>query len=86
MPKLTKLTVNEKKLALAPGGVKTLVLTAEYDTGKTASVASSAVWTSSKSSVATVTADGKITAVAKGSATIKAKFGGKTVSIRVTVK
>ncbi|MNW48060.1 Bacterial Ig-like domain (group 2) [compost metagenome] len=86
VPKLTKLTVNEKKLALAPGGVKTLVLTAEYDTGKTASVASSAVWTSSKSSVATVTADGKITAVAKGSATIKAKFGGKTVSIRVTVK
>ncbi|MBA9087700.1 hypothetical protein FHR92_004185 [Fontibacillus solani] len=85
VPKLTSLTVNEKKLALAPGASKTLVLTAAYDTGKTSSVASSAVWTSSKSSVATVT-DGKIVAVAKGSTSIKAKFGGKTVTIRVTVK
>lgn len=85
VPKLTSLTVNEKKLALAPGASKTLVLTAAYDTGKTSSVASSAVWTSSKPSVATVT-DGKIVAVAKGSTSIKAKFGGKTVTIRVTVK
>lgn len=85
VPKLTKLTVNESKLNLAPSYVKTVVLTAAYDTGTTASVASSATWTSSKPSVATVT-DGKIVAVAKGSATIKAKFGGKTVSVRVTVK
>ncbi|MNJ60772.1 Bacterial Ig-like domain (group 2) [compost metagenome] len=85
VPKLTKLTVNESKLNLAPSYVKTVVLTAAYDTGTTASVASSATWTSSKPSVATVT-DGKIVAVAKGSATIKAKFNGKTVSVRVTVK
>ncbi|MNN83291.1 Bacterial Ig-like domain (group 2) [compost metagenome] len=85
MPKLTSLTVNEKTLTLAPGASKALVLTAAYDTGKTSSVAGSAVWTSSKTSVATVT-DGKIVAVAKGSTSIKAKFGGKTVTIRVTVK
>ncbi|MNM73884.1 Bacterial Ig-like domain (group 2) [compost metagenome] len=85
VPKLTSLTVDEKKVTLAPGVSKTLVLTAAYDTGKTSSVAGSAVWTSSKPSVATVT-DGKIVAVAKGSTSIKAKFGGKTVTIRVTVK
>ncbi|MNI46722.1 Bacterial Ig-like domain (group 2) [compost metagenome] len=85
VPKLTSLIVNEKKVALAPGASKALVLTATYDTGKTDSVAGSAVWTSSKPSVATV-ADGKIVAVAKGSTSIKAKFGGKTVTIRVTVK
>ncbi len=85
VPKLTKLTVDEKSLKLAPGSAKTVVVTAEYDNGKKPSVTGSAVWTSSKSSVAKVTA-GKIEAVAKGSATIKAVYGGKTVSIRVTVK
>ncbi|HEY4392122.1 MAG TPA: hypothetical protein VGN02_12320, partial [Paenibacillus sp.] len=85
VPKLTKLTVDEKSLALAPGYVKTVKLTAEYDTGATASVNDSAVWTTSKASVAKVT-NGKIEAVGKGSATIKAKLDTKTVTIRVTVK
>lgn len=85
VPKLTKLTVDEKSLQLAPGSAKTPTLTAEYDTGARATVTGSAVWTSSKSSVAKVTA-GKIEAVAKGSATIKAVYGGKTITIRVTVK
>ncbi|GAA0412452.1 Ig-like domain-containing protein [Paenibacillus motobuensis] len=85
VPKLTKLTVDEKSLKLAPGYVKTVKLTAEYDTGASASVSDKAVWTTSKASVAKVT-NGKIEAVGKGSATIKAKFGDKTVSVRVTVK
>lgn len=85
VPKLTKLTVDEKRLQLSPGSAKTLVLTAEYDTGAVSTVTGSATWTSSKTSVATVSA-GKITAVAKGTATIKAKYGSKTVSISVTVK
>lgn len=85
VPKLTKLTVDEKTLKLAPGDVKTVVLTAEYDNGSRPAVTGSAAWTSSKPSVAKVTA-GKIEAVGKGSATIKAVYGGKTVSVRVTVK
>lgn len=83
--KLSKITVDEKSLILAPGSAKTVVLTAEYDTGSKATITGSAVWTSSKPSVAKVTA-GKIEAVAKGSATIKATYGGKTVTIRVSVK
>lgn len=85
VPKLTKLTVDEKKLALAPGGIKSVVVKAEYDTGATAIVTGSAEWTSSKPSVAKVTG-GKIEAVGKGTASIKGKFGGKTVTISVTVK
>jgi len=46
--------------------------------------ASKATWTSSNSSVATVK-NGEITAKAKGTATITAKYNGKEVKISVTV-
>lgn len=85
IPKLLKLTVDEKSLKLAPGSAKTVVVTAEYDNGNNPTVTGSATWTSSKPSVAKVTA-GRIEAVAKGSATIKGVYGGKSVSIRVSVK
>lgn len=86
VPKLTKLTVDEKSLKLAPGAGKTVVVTAAYDTGATASVAGQTTWTSSKPSVATISAAGQISAVAEGKTTIKGKFGNKTVTISVTVK
>lgn len=85
VPKLTKLTVDEKRFTLAPGASKSVVVKAEYDTGKIDVVTGSAVWTSSKPSVAKVTA-GKIEAVGKGTTSIKGKFGGKTVTVSVTVK
>lgn len=84
VPKVKTLTVDEKKLVLTPGGVKTVVLTALYDTGKTSAVTGSAAWTSSKPSVAKVT-NGKIEAIAKGTTTIRGKFDGKTVTITVKV-
>lgn len=86
VPKLSKLTVSESKLKLAPGAVQTVVVTALYDTGKTAIVTGSTVWTSSKPSVARVSANGTITAVSKGTASIKGKLGNKTVTVSVTVK
>ncbi|WP_151735907.1 Ig-like domain-containing protein [Paenibacillus tengchongensis] len=86
VPKLSKLTASENKLALSPGGVKSVVVTALYDTGKTANVTSAVVWTSSKPSVATVNASGTITAVSKGTASIKGKLGNKTVTVSVSVK
>ncbi|OMD36350.1 Ig-like domain-containing protein [Paenibacillus odorifer] len=86
VPKLTKLTVNESRLKMAPGAVQNVVVTAQYDTGKTAVVTGSAVWTSSKPSVARVSASGQIVAVSKGATSIKGKLGGKTVTVSVTVK
>ncbi|MBT2288132.1 Ig-like domain-containing protein [Paenibacillus albidus] len=86
IPKLTKLTVNEKKLKLAPGVTQTVVVTALYDTGKTANVTGNVTWTSSKPSVAKVSAGGVITAVSKGTASIKGKYNNKTVTVSVSVK
>lgn len=86
VPKLMKLTVSETKLSLAPGAMKGLVVTALYDTGKTEIVTGSVVWTSSKPTVAKVNASGTITAVSKGSASIKGKLNNKTVTVSVSVK
>lgn len=86
VPKLTKLTISEKKLYLAAGATQGVVVTAQYDTGKTAVVTGITVWTSSKPSVAKVNAYGSITAVSKGTTSIKGKLNGKTVTVSVTVK
>lgn len=86
VPKLMKLTVNETRLKMAPGAVQNAIVIAQYDTGKTAVVTGSAAWTSSKPSVARVSASGQIVAVSKGTASIKGKIGTKTVTVTVTVK
>lgn len=83
--KITKLTASEASLMPAVGAKVNIVLSALYENGKTAIVTTQAAWMTSKASVATVS-DGKITIVSKGSATIKATYGGKTVTVRVTVK
>ena len=85
VPLLKKLITGQKKLVLSPQGSTTLSLMAQYDTGKMTVVTNSAVWTSSKPGVATVT-NGKIQAVSKGKTSIVAKWGNKKVSIPVTVK
>ncbi|ANY75350.1 hypothetical protein BBD41_23785 [Paenibacillus ihbetae] len=85
VPKLKKLTASDKRLDLKPGDIKTVTVTAEYDTGATANAADQVVWTTSNASVAKVT-NGRIEAIAKGTARIKGKFDSKTVSITVYVK
>lgn len=84
-PKLKSLTLSSKSVQLSPGGTFTAKLQANYTTGNPVVVTEEALWTTFNASVATVK-DGKITAVKKGSASIKATFAGKTVTIRVTVK
>jgi hypothetical protein len=84
--KLTKLTASDTSFkAAAVGNQLSVQLTALYENGKTENVTTKAVWTTSKASVATVV-DGKITVKGKGTVSIKGAFGGKTVTIRVTVK
>ncbi|MDO3408536.1 Ig-like domain-containing protein [Saccharibacillus sp. CPCC 101409] len=86
VPKLTKLTVNEKTLKLAPGAKATAIVTATYDTGAEENAAGATTWTSSKPAVATISASGQISALTEGKTTIKGKFGSKTFTISVTVK
>ncbi|UVI29924.1 Ig-like domain-containing protein [Paenibacillus spongiae] len=83
--KLKKLTASDKSLQLAIGGTGTFKITGEYENGRLIDATKSAVWTSSKASVVKVEG-GVVTAVAKGTATIKAVFEGKSITMRVTVK
>ncbi|MFD0671293.1 Ig domain-containing protein [Cohnella sp. GCM10027633] len=84
--KLTKLTVSEKSIKLQPiGSASSVTLTADYENGKSVNATDGATWTTSNAKVATVK-EGKITFVGKGSATIKAAFGGKTATVSVSAK
>ncbi|WP_366291305.1 Ig-like domain-containing protein [Paenibacillus sp. AN1007] len=85
VPTLQKLIMGQKSLVLSPQSSITLGVMAKYDTGKTTMVTSSAVWSSSKPGVASVT-NGKIVAVSKGKTIVSAKWGNKKVTIPVTVK
>ena len=79
---ISSISLDKTSLTLTEGESATLAATVKPDnaTNKTVS------WTSSNSSVATVDASGKVTAVAEGTATITAKAGDKTTTCSVTVK
>lgn len=84
--KLTKLTASDKSIKqVAIGTVETVKLTADFENGKSVDVSDEAKWTTSNARVATVT-NGVIKFVGKGSASIKATYGGKTVSVSVSAK
>ncbi|MHA6481393.1 Ig-like domain-containing protein [Paenibacillus sp. strain BS8-2] len=84
-PKLKSLQLSSKSTQLAVGASYSVTVQAIYYTGSPVDATSSAVWTSSKTAVATVT-DGTIKAIAKGTTTIKVAYGGKSTTFRVTVK
>ncbi|MFC3801806.1 Ig domain-containing protein [Cohnella sp. GCM10012308] len=83
--KLTKLTVSDTSLDLAVGATDSVKVTAVYENGRTLDVTAYSAWTASSTKVAKVTG-GVVTAVGKGSVTVKAAYGGKTVNVRVKVK
>lgn len=83
--KLSKLTVSDTALDLAIGATDSVKVTAVYENGRTLDVTAYSAWTASSTKVAKVSG-GVVTAVGKGTVTIKAAYGGKTVSLRVKVK
>jgi len=70
---------------LTVGESKKAAITGVYSDGSRAAIAAGASFSSSRSSVATVSADGTITARGAGSATILVSYGGKEAAIAVTV-
>jgi uncharacterized protein YjdB len=72
------ITLDKSTISLEKGKTDTITATV---TGSTDSV----TWTSSNEAVATVDANGKVTGVAAGTATITAKVGGKSATCRVIV-
>ncbi len=76
----TGITLNKTTLALDEGASETLVATVAPSNST-----DSVTWKSSDEKVATVDANGKVTAVAKGSATITATAGSVSATCAVTV-
>ena len=81
--KVTGVTLNKTELTLAAGGSETLTATVAPADATNKKV----TWKSSDAAVATVDANGKVTGVKAGEATITVttEDGGKTASCRVTV-
>jgi trimeric autotransporter adhesin len=84
-PVLQSLQVSGASAQLAVGQTQQMKATGTYSTGTSQDVTSSATWTSSDSTVATVAAGGLVTAKAAGSCSITAKIGSVTGSFNVTV-
>lgn len=77
-PEVNSVSLNKPTLSLAVGASETLTATTD-PAGVTVT------WTSSKTDVATVDANGKVTAVAAGTTVIKATAGSEQATCNVTV-
>ena len=80
---VSKITLNKTSLTLSKGKSSTLTATVKPANATNQTL----TWTSSNTKVAKVSADGKVTAVKNGTATITCKAAnGKTATCKVTVK
>ena len=78
---VTEMTLSKTTLTLGVGGSETLTATVLPDNATNKTI----TWSSDKASVATVDANGKVTAVAVGTATLTAACGSKSASCQLTV-
>ncbi|TDJ56578.1 MAG: hypothetical protein E2O47_01875 [Gemmatimonadetes bacterium] len=81
---VARVAVSPARITLAPDSSATLRIRAEDAGGRRLSDRT-ARWTSANSSIATITADGRVTAVAAGTTTIRVSVDSKTASVPVTV-
>ncbi len=79
-PTLTSVTVTSPNSAITVGQTEQFTATAIFSDSTTQNVNSTATWTSSNNSVATVSGSGLVNAVSAGSADIRAAFQGMTGS------
>ncbi|WP_020647590.1 Ig-like domain-containing protein [Paenibacillus sp. HW567] len=80
----SKLTVDDQNVFLKPEEEQQLKLTAVYPDGATKDVTSTAIWSSSDSSIAYVY-KGKVYGYTAGTATITGTYGDKSVQVNVDV-
>lgn len=86
---LSSITVSPSNPSISVGGSQLLVATGVYSDASTNNVTSSVIWSSSSTSIATVSSSGNIVGVSAGTATITAKYNntimGSTVITVVAV-
>ena len=82
---ITALQVSPSNATVAPTVTQQYTVTATYANNTTADVTSSVTWSTSPTSVATITSGGLLTAVAMGTATVNAQSGSVIGSTGVTV-
>ena len=82
---VTSVTVSPASVSLIAGQTQQLAATANFSNNSSSNVTNLATWTSSNSSVATVSG-GLVTAVATGTATIFASYSGQVGNATVTVQ
>ncbi len=84
-PVLNSIQVTGPSATLTAGQKQQMTATGTYSIGGPQNLTSTATWSSSNTSVATVAADGMVTANTSGTATIRAKLGSVTGSASLTV-
>ncbi|MGH9513707.1 MAG: beta strand repeat-containing protein [Terriglobales bacterium] len=83
---LTGVTVNPASAVIAPASTQQYTAIATYDDGTSQNVSTIVTWSSSDTSVATVTAFGQATGQSSGTATIEADFGGASSTTTLLVE
>jgi 6-phosphogluconolactonase (cycloisomerase 2 family) len=84
-PVLVSIAITPANPSTTVGATLPFAAIGTYSDNSTQNLTSSVAWTSSKLGVATITASGLATAVAKGTTTIKGKLGGITGTTTLTV-
>ena len=82
---ITALQVAPTSASVQPGVTQQYTATATYGNNTTADVTSQVTWSTSPTTIATISNGGLLTAVAQGTATVKAQSGGVIASTNVTV-
>ncbi|HEV7217890.1 MAG TPA: Ig-like domain-containing protein [Terriglobales bacterium] len=83
---LTSIVINPPTAVLAPASTEQYSVTASYDDGTTQIVSTLVAWSSSDTSLATITPFGQATGQSAGLATITAAYGGFSSSADVLVE
>lgn len=82
---LASITVSPASATLPSLATESFQAIAHFTDGSSADITSQAAWTSSRTDIATVAADGRVTTLAQGMATISAGLGGVTGSSTLEV-
>ncbi len=83
---ITSIATTPANATIAIGGTQQFVATATYSDGASSVITSSAIWTSSDSTIATVSSGGLVTGLTSGNVTITASSGNITGFTTLTVQ